>query len=161
MAHYDVVQRLAAVATTYDVKDGDTALVARGAFTSVTPRFTLVDEKDKELGTLAGNFNKTEFHIKDAAGKEVALVTFPSIALKKTLELEIGGKKYHADAGLLARVWDFKCADAAGKVAVEVKKPEGFTKVRDRFLVEAAEDVSREIAVLLTVAIHSRYFEMI
>lgn len=62
---------------------------------------------------------------------------------------------------MLALEYDFKCQDEKGAVAVEVKKREGLTKVRDRFSVESADDVPPEVAVLVTVAIHSRYFEMV
>ena len=93
--------------------------------------------------------------------KELASITFPSIALKKTLALTVDGRTYTADAGVLALEYDFKCQDEKGAVAVEVKKREGLTKVRDRFSVESADDVPPEVAVLVTVAIHSRYFEMV
>lgn len=164
MGQYEVVQRLAAVATTYDVREkgkDDVALTVRGAPMSLTPRFAILDGSDKELASLEGNFNKTAFHVLDADRKEVASVTFPSIAFKKTLVLKVGSETYTADAGVLALEYDFKCADSAGKVAIEVKKREGLTHVRDRFVVEAADSVPREVAVLVTVAIHSRYFEMI
>ncbi len=164
MTQYEVVQRLASVATTYDVHEGGgaaIAFVARGAPTSMTPKFTLVDDKDRELATLEGNFNKTKFHIRTADNKELARVSFPSVAFKKTLALTVGDRTFNADAGVLALEYDFKCVGADGQVGVEVKKPEGLTRVRDRFFVTAGEDMPREVAVLLAVAIHSRYFEMI
>lgn len=166
MDQYEIVQRLAAVATTYDVRPqgGDkVALVVKGAPMSLTPKFVVADPDDekKELASLEGNFNKTEFHVRDADKKELASVTFPSIALKKTMSLKVGDRTYTADAGVLALEYDFKCQDEKGTVAIEVKKREGLTHVRDRFVVEHAADVPREVAVLVTVAIHSRYFEMI
>ncbi len=164
MAHFEVVQRLAAVATTYDVREegkDDVALIVRGAPMSLTPKFVVTDAGEKELASLEGNFNKTEFHVLDPARKELASVTFPSVAFKKTLALKVGDKTYTADAGVLALEYDFKCADADGKVAIEVKKREGFTHVRDRFGVDTGDGMPREVAVLITVAIHSRYFEMI
>ncbi len=164
MAHFEVVQRLAALATTYDVREqGSDAvvLVARGAPMSLTPKFVVMDTNEKELASLEGNFNKTEFHVFDPQRKELASVTFPSIALKKTLALKVGDQSYTADAGVLGLEYDFKCADAKGVVAIEVKKREGFTHVRDRFVVETGDGMPREVAVLLTVAIHSRYFEMV
>ncbi len=165
MERFEVVQRLAAVATTYDVRVHGTepiVLVVRGAPMSLTPKFVITDPgEEKELASLQGNFNKTEFHVHDVEKKEVATVTFPSIALKKTLSLKVGDKTYTADAGVLAFEYDFKCQDAKGNVAIEVKKKEGLTHVRDRFVVECGADMPREVAVLITVAIHSRYFEMV
>lgn len=164
MAQYEVVQRLAAVATTYDVREpgkGDVILIARGAPMSLTPKFVVTDPSEKELASLEGNFNKTSFHVYDLSRKELASVTFPSVALKKTLSLKIGDRSYTADAGVLAFEYDFKCADDKGEVAIEVKKKEGLTHVRDRFVVETAEGIPVEVAVLITVAIHSRYFEMV
>jgi len=165
MDRYEVVQRLAAVATTYDVRTPGAEpvlLVVRGAPMSLTPKFVITDSgEEKELASLEGNFNKTEFHVRDAEKKEVASVTFPSIALKKTLSLKVGEKTFTADAGVLALEYDFKCQDEKGNVAIEVKKREGLTHVRDRFVVEHGPDMPREVAVLITVAIHSRYFEMV
>lgn len=164
MAQFEVVQRLAAFATTYDVRaDGkdEVTMIARGEATSLTPKFVLADASDKVLATLEGNLNKTAFHVLDPEKKELASITFPSIALKKTLALTVDGRTYTADAGVLALEYDFKCQDEKGAVAVEVKKREGLTKVRDRFSVESADDVPPAVAVLVTVAIHSRYFEMV
>ncbi len=163
--NYEVTQRLMALATTYDVREaGADAVVyeVHGAFTSPKPKFSLTDVKDKkEIASLAGNFNKTRFHVADADGKELASVEFPSIAIKKKLVLLLGDKTYSADAGILSRMYDFKCADAAGDVAVQIKKGEGPTKVRDHFVVEPGPNTPMEVAILLAIAIHSRYFEMI
>lgn len=68
MAQFEVVQRLAAFATTYDVRAGgkdEITMIARGEATSLTPKFVLADASDKVLATLEGNLNKTAFHVLD------------------------------------------------------------------------------------------------
>ena len=162
MAHFEVVQRLAAVSTIYDVREPgkeEVLLIARGASMALTPKFALMDANEKVIASLEGNFNKTEFHVLDAERKEIASVTFPSVALKKTLALKVGDRSYTADAGVLALEYDFKCADDKGVVAIEVKKR--IMNVRDQFTIETGEGIPREVGVLITVAIHSRYFEVV
>ena len=164
MTSYELTQRLMSVATYYDVREAGTEDVVyhvKAELMSPRPSCALWDEKaDKELARLKGNFNKTHFTI-EANGKELARVDFPTIAFKKKLALTIGDKQYHADAGVLSTLYNFSCTDADGNVAMSVRKKEGFTKVRDRFTVEPSELAPKEIALLVAVAIHTRYFEMI
>lgn len=164
MTSYELTQRLMSVATYYDVCEAgseEVILHVKAELLSARPSCALWDEKaDKELARLKGNFNKTHFVI-EASGKELAKVDFPTIAFKKKLALTIGDKQYHADAGVLSTLYNFSCADADGKVAMSVKKSEGLTKVRDRFVVEPSEIAPKEIALLVAVAIHTRYFELI
>jgi uncharacterized protein YxjI len=163
MTSYELTQRLMSVATYYDVRESGTEDVVfhvKAELMSPRPSCALLDKDENELARLRGNINKTHFTI-EANKKELARVDFPVIAFKKKLELTIGDKKYHADAGVLSTLYDFQCKDADGKVAMSVKKAEGFTKVRDRFVVEPGEIAPKEIALLVAVAIHTRYFEMI
>jgi len=162
---YEVTQRLMSVATYYDIRETGTDAVVmhvKGALMSPTPSSTLTEEASgKVLGSLRGNFNKTHFEVLDAESKRIAEVEFPVVAFKKTLTLKMAEKTYHADAGVLSSLYDFACMDADGAMVLRVKKPEGLTKVRDRFIVEPADGVAKEIGLLVAVAIHARYFELI
>ena len=164
MTSYELTQRLMSLATYYDVREAgkeDVVFHVKAELMSPRPSCALWDEKtNEEIAHLKGNFNKTSFVI-ESKGKELAKVEFPTIAFKKKLSLTVGDKQYHADAGVLSTLYNFSCVDADGKVAMSVKKKEGFTKVRDRFTVEPSELAPKEIALLVAVAIHTRYFEMI
>ena len=165
MATYEITQRLMSLATYYDVCESgsdDVIMHVKGEFMAPTPTLKLFDDKtEKQLASVHGNFNKTHFTVRDASDKTLAEIDFPWVAIKKKMRLKIGDKTYEADAGILSSLYDFACEDADGKAVLHVKKPEGLTKVRDRFIVEPTDVVAKEIALLTAVAIHSRYFEMI
>jgi hypothetical protein len=163
MSNFEVTQRLLSVASRYDVRtEGSETIVMtiKGTLMSATPNFSLLEGTEgKELGSLKGNFAKTKFQILDAAGKEQASIEFPSIALKKTLALQVGDKTFTADAGVFKDVFQCKSADSA--VVLEVAKKSGLTAVRDKFVVKVTDSITQEIGLLAAVAIHSRFFEMV
>jgi uncharacterized protein YxjI len=162
MPTFHVTQRLLSVATHYDIRaDGSDVVVmsVKGSFMSATPSFTLSEGTGgKELGSLKGNFAKTKYAISSKDGKELATIEFPAVAFKKTMTLVVAGKTYTAGGGVKDK---FTCVDSDGKVHIEVVKKEGITAVRDSFTVTFDESLPQEVGLLSTVAIHSRFFEMI
>lgn len=162
MPTFQVTQRLLSVATHYDIRaDGSDVVVmsVKGSFMSATPSFTLSEGSGgKELGTLKGNFAKTKYTIASADGKELATIEFPAVAFKKTMTLNMGGKILTSQGGMKDV---FRCSDESGKAALEVTKKEGLTAVRDSFTVTFDDAISQEVGLLATVAIHSRFFEMV
>jgi uncharacterized protein YxjI len=163
MASFEVTQRLLSVATRYDVRaEGSENIVmtVKGTLMSATPSFSLIEGTDgKALGSLKGNFAKTKFEILDVAGNGQASVVFPAVAFKKTLALRVGDATFTADAGVFKDV--FQCKSGSNDVVLEVAKKIGLAAVRDKFIVTIREPLSPEIGLLVTVAIHSRFFEMV
>jgi uncharacterized protein YxjI len=131
-------------------------MTIRGTLMSSTPKFSMVEGADgKELATLAGNFLKTKFQIKDADKEELGSLSFPAVAFKKTLVLTVGGRGYTADGGIMGGT--FRCVDNAGTVALEISKKVG---LRDKFEIAIKGKIPRDVGLLVAVAIHSRFFEM-
>jgi uncharacterized protein YxjI len=161
MPTYHVTQRLMSVATHYDIRlDGSDVVVmsVKGSFMSATPVFALTEfPNGTELGALKGNFAKTKYAISSKDGKEVATIEFPAVAFKKTLTLVTGGKTYSAGGAVRNR---FTCVDAAGKTLLEIDK-KALTAVRESFTVTFDDSLPQEVGLLSTVAIHSRFFEMV
>ncbi|MGH7282873.1 MAG: hypothetical protein ACRELY_15215 [Polyangiaceae bacterium] len=160
MPTFHVTQRLLSVATHYDIRaEGSDVVVmsVKGSFMSATPSFTLSEGSGgKELGTLKGNFAKTKYGITATDGKELATIEFPAVAFKKSMTLITGGKTYTSQGS-----WKsvFRCAEGEGKPVIEVTK--GLTAVRDSFSVTFDESIGQVVGLLSTVAIHSRFFEMV
>jgi len=163
MLSYQVTQRLMSVASYFDVRPERSDVVVmtvKGTLMTATPIFTLVEGTDgKDLGTLKGNFTKTKFQVYDQAGKEQASLEFPSIAIRKTLTMSIGGKPYSADSGLGMFNYSFRVVDPEGKLGLDLERESSV--LRDRFKLTAGEGVSTETAVLASIAIHARYFALI
>ncbi len=156
MSLFEITQRVMTIASEYEVKvgtDKEPSLVVKGTFLSTTPNLTLY-EKDTVVATLNGNMMKTKFVIA-SGGEEKAVVNFPAVSLRKTMTLTFAGRGYHAVSGGVSTEI-FQCADNEGKVVLELKKE---VSLRDRFKVDAREDLPREVAILTAVAIHSRYYE--
>lgn len=162
MPTFQVTQRLLSVATHYDIRAAGSDVVVmsvKGSFMSATPSFTLSEGVGgKELGTLKGNFAKTKYAIANAEGKGLANIEFPAVAFKKTMTLIIDGKTFTSQGGMKDV---FRCAGEDGKPIIEVSKKEEVTAVRDTFTVTFDDAVGQEIGLLATVAIHSRFFEMV
>jgi uncharacterized protein YxjI len=162
METFEVTQAVMTVGSTYQVSSpGATAVLmtVKGSLMSPTPKFQLVSGDDgPELATLTGNFIKTKFQVKGADSQELGNLSFPAIAFKKTLVLTVGGRGFTADGGLMGGA--FRCIDNDGKVGLEISygKAEAF---RDRFTVTIHDNVSKEVAILSSVAIHSRFFEFV
>ena len=157
-----VTQKLMAVSPQYEIAvDGDSAgqYNVKGEFMTASPQFQLFDKDSKLVGVLKGNVLKTKFRISDDKDTELATMNFNAIAFRKTFTMTVGGKGYHANAGVVGLVKDtFECKDNEGKVALSVSKEPG---IRDRFKVELKEerDVPFPVAVLAAIAIHSRFYE--
>jgi hypothetical protein len=155
---FEITQRLNALATIYDVRkggEGDPSMTVKGTFATATPKFDLFDNKDtKTIASLKGNVVKTRFQILSDKGAELATLNFAAVSLTKSLTMAIGGKGYHAKAGLLGGTFD--CADNDGNIVLSITKEEG---LRDKFKVELKGEISSEVALLAAVAIHSRFYE--
>ena len=157
-----VTQRLMAVSPQYEVAvDGESAVQynVKGELLTTSPTFQLFDKDSKLLGSLKGNVLKTKFRISDDKDSELATLNFNAIAFRKTFTMTVGGKGYHANAGVVGMVKDtFECKDNEGKVALLVSKEPG---IRDRFKVELKEEreVPFSVAVLAAIALHSRFYE--
>jgi len=162
MPTFHVTQRLLSVATHYDIRaEGSDVVVmsVKGSFMSATPSFTLSEgSAGKEMGTLKGNFAKTKYAVTSKDGKELANIEFPAVAFKKSMTLVTDGKTYKASGGVKD---SFMCVDSDDKVVLEVVKKEGITAVRDTFTVKFDDAMPQEVGLLSTVAIHSRFFEMV
>lgn len=160
MSNFDVTQRLMSVSTVYDIAkrgSGTVDMTAYGTFMAASQEFRLVQGTEgKELATLKGNFGKTKFQVIGEGEKELASLEFPSVAIKKTLKLNIGGKEYSADAGVFSGT--FRCADAQGNVALEIKKEGGLS---DKFSVNITDGIAPEVGLLAAVAIHCRFFALV
>jgi uncharacterized protein YxjI len=152
METFEVSQVVMTVGSTYQVRSPGTEKVlmtVKGSLMSPTPKFQLV--------VLTGNFIKTKLHLKGPEKQELGSLSFPAIAFKKTLVLTVGTRGFTADGGLMGNV--FRCVDNDGKVGIEIsKKTETF---RDRFTVAVHDGISKEVAILASVAIHSRFFEYV
>jgi uncharacterized protein YxjI len=158
-----VTQRLITVSAQYDVNvDGETPsplYTVKGEFMTTTPTLQLFDKEQKLVATLKGNVLKTKFQIRSDKNDELASINFSAISFRKTFTMTVGSKGYHANAGVVGVVKDiFECKDNAGNVALVVSKEPG---IRDRFKIDLREerDVPVEIAVLASVALHSRFYE--
>lgn len=155
---FEITQRLAALATMYDVRKGGEevpSMMVRGTFATATPKLDLIENKGNTiLASVKGNVVKTRFQIVNDKGTELATLNFAAVSLSKSLTMAIGGKGYHAKAGLLGGTFD--CVDNDGNVALSIVKQEG---LRDKFNVEIKGDIPCEVAVLAAVAIHSRFYE--
>jgi uncharacterized protein YxjI len=161
METFEVTQVVMTVGSTYQVRSPGSekvVLTVKGTLMSATPKFQLVTGDDgPELATLTGNFIKTKFHLKAADKSELGSLLFPAIAFKKTLVLTVGARGFTADGGLMGNV--FRCVDNDGKVGIEIsKKTETF---RDRFTVAVHDGIPKEVGILASVAIHSRFFEYV
>ncbi len=161
--HIEVTQRLVTVSAQYDVSvEGEQPsplFTVRGEFMTTTPTLQLFDKEGKQLATLKGNVLKTKFQIKSDKGEDLASLNFSAISFRKTFTMTVGTKGYHANAGVVGVVKDiFECKDNAGNIAVVVSKEPG---IRDRFKIDLREerDVPVEVAVLASVALHSRFYE--
>jgi len=160
METFDVTQVVMTVGSTYQVRtlgDDKISMTVKGTLMSPTPKFQLVTGEDgSELATLTGNFIKTKFQMRGAEKEELGNLSFPAIAFKKTLVLTVGGRGFTEDGGLMGGV--FRCIDNDGRVGIEITKKETF---RDRFNVSVYDGISKEVGILASVAIHSRFFEFV
>lgn len=159
METYEVKQALMSVGTVYHVrKPGteDVAYAVHGELMSTTPKFRLVPgEEGETLAQLTGNFLKTKYEV-SKGGKVIAGLVFPAVAFKKTLTLTIDGKHYEADGGVFKGV--FQCKGDDGKMVLEIAKT---MSIRDSFVVKPGDTLDFEIGLLVAVAIHSRFYEMV
>jgi hypothetical protein len=160
METYEVSQVVMTVGSTYHVKlvgSEEVLMTVKGTLLSSTPKFALVQGSDgPELATLVGNFIKTKFQILDPEKKNLGSLLFPAIAFKKTLVLTVNGRGYTADGGLMGGV--FACVDNEDQVALEISNKSRFV---DRFEITIKGAIPKEVGLLVAVAIHSRFFELV
>ena len=158
METYEVTQLLMAVSSIYQVRVPGTDEILntiRGELMTATPKYSMVKGTDgAEVATLTGNFIKTKFIMRGLSKEELGVVSFPAVALRKTLVLTVGGRGYTADGGIMSGV--FKCVDNEGTVAIEIEQK---LDIRHRFEIRIKQPIPKEVALLAAVAIHSRFFE--
>ena len=125
------------------------------------------DGKGEVVASLKPNFWGTRSTIYGGDGAELGFLAFRSplslsSSARKTFELHLGGaiyrSGYHVDdtAGRVSS-GTFRCADAAGELAVEITKE---LSLVHRFTVRFAPSVGRELSVLAAIAIDQRFFRM-
>lgn len=159
MTTFEVTQAFLNVGTAYHVRkprEHDVLFTVRGVLTSPSPKFRLVEgDNGKEVGVLTGNVVKTKYEINDGSRLLGSLV-FPAVAFKKTLTLTVGDDVYEADGGVSHGV--FQCKRSDGEVVLEIAKE---LSVRETFSVKMYDAVPFQVGLLLAVAIHSRFYEMV
>lgn len=157
MSSYEITQRLMSVASVYEVRVGSEeqpSLLVQGTFLASAPSLALL-QGERTIAKLQGNLLKTKFVISGPDGAELGVVNFPAVSVRKTMTLSYGGRGYHAVSGGVSTEI-FQCADNDGTIAIELRKR---ASLRDQFAVDAREEIPCEVAVLVAVAIHSRYYE--
>ncbi len=164
MEAYEVTQVLMTVGTVYHVRSSRTPgalFVIKGEMMASTPKFhmlahdgTEAESEAKSVADLSANFIKTKYevHADDAL---VSTVTFPAVAFKKTMTLQVGENAYEADGGVFKGAFRFKKED--GTVVLEIAKE---LSIRDTFLVKPSDAIPLPVAFLTAVAIHSRFYDM-
>jgi uncharacterized protein YxjI len=158
METYDVTQVLMAVRTFHEVRElgkPDVLITIKGELVTAAPKFTMREgTAGPELASLVGNMMKTRFSVMNTDQREVAQLVFPIVAFKKTLTLTVGERQFAADGGFFKG--QFTCAGPDG-VVLEIKKE---LSIRDKFTVTFKEPITKDVALLSAVAIHSRFFEL-
>lgn len=159
METYEVAQAFMQVGTVYEVKkpgSDEVLYVVRGEFMSATPKFHMVEGKEgPEKGLLQGDLLKTKYEI-SAGGKTLATINFPAVAVKNKLTLHLDGIEYPADGGFFKDV--FQCKGKDGDLVLEITKA---NSLKDKFTVKFDEKVPLPVAFLSSVAIHSRFFDVL
>ena len=163
MATIEITQKLMSMSAEYEVrkdKAEEPVQVVKGELMTTSPLLRLRDAKTKDLvATLKGNVLKTRFQIRSPKDEELALVNFSAVAFRKSFTMSVNGRGYHATGAVVAVVKDtFEVKDNDGKIALVIQKEPG---VRDRFLLETRDDaaVPPDIAVLVAISVHSRFYE--
>lgn len=164
----ELTQRLLSVGDTYEVRTpgaSDVQMTVRGKVLTLAPKLVMVKgDSDDELGTLTGNALNTSFTI-HLAGEAAASVTFPAVSLHSRLTLKTGGHEISAEASMFEK--RFACKDEAGTTVLEVEAlplkawEEGAPLGHGaKFAIRIPDGglLSPELAVLVGVAIHERYF---
>lgn len=159
MAMFEITQALMSVSTLFHARAqgaDDVVYTVRGDLVSPVPRFALIKgEEGDKVAALAGNFVKTKFDI-EVGGAVAATLTFPPVAFKKKFTLRVGDTEYAVDGGIFQGL--FQCKGGTGEVDLEIAKQFG---IRDSFIVKTTDKVADAIGLLATVAIHSRFYEMV
>ncbi len=155
MESFEVSRKMLSWGPTYEVRQpggADTLLTIKGAMTS---RKLVLHENGTgtETGAMAPNLLGTKWEMTTPKKETLAVLVFPAIALKKSFALQLGGKEYKADGGFLGL--GFKCNDLEGQPLLEVSWEPGWT---DKFLVQFAHPLTRDIAALVTAAIHQKFY---
>ena len=163
MQTYELTQKLLAIGPTYEVRPvADTTtqateepmLTIRGKLFSATPSLSIAQGTEGPvLGAMKGNFTRTKFECTEG-DRLVGSISFPMLALRKSFTLRANDKEYTADGGYLAG--EFVCKDDAGDVVMKITKQ---LSLRDKFRIEAAENIPAPLALLAAVAVDQRFFQ--
>ena len=157
METYEVTQKILSFGPTYQVRrpGSDEVLVTvKGKLLSMTPQLNMVEGTEgREVASMKANFLKTKFVITGPNKEEVGTLAFPLVALKKSFVLTLGRREFKADGGILAG--KFTANGASGPV-LEIAKE---LSLKDKFRVNVAEEIPREVALLAAVAIDQKFFE--
>jgi uncharacterized protein YxjI len=122
-------------------------------------------DKGAEVARLKGNFWNTSAKLSGADDRPLAHLAFPFplTSLKKQATLHVGDQAYRAvwqaDPMLEGKFSSgaFTWADDQGVVVMEIRKQASATP---QFTTQFAPRVAREVAILGTVAIHQRFFQL-
>ncbi len=163
MATLEITQRLMSVSAEYDVREAGSKVSiqrVKGELMTTSPLLRLRDAISKDLVlTLSGNVLKTRFQIRSPKDDELALINFSAVAFHKSFTMSVHGTGFHASADVVGIIKDiYDCRDNDGKVALRIQKEPG---VRDRFLLETKDEraISQDVAVLVAIAVHCRFYE--
>jgi uncharacterized protein YxjI len=161
MQTFELTQKILSLGPSYEVRPGDpgtqadVAVTIRGKLFSATPQLAMVQGTDgPQQGLMKGNFTRTKFECFDQNAQLVGSLAFPLLALKKSFTLKAGDKEYKADGGWLGG--EFTCKDDKGETVLVIKKE---LSLRDKFSIQASDDLPAQLALLAAVAIDQRFFQ--
>lgn len=158
MQTFEVTQKILSFGPTYEVRtagEDPPLATVRGKIVTLSPKLTMVEGAEGlPLAELTANFMKTKFVMKGPGGAEIATLTFPLIALKKSFTLTVGGAEYKAEGGIFGG--EFKCVDAQGNAVMVIAKQ---LSLRDKFAVSTNGVLPRDVALLAAVAIDQKLFQ--
>ncbi|MFI5297044.1 MAG: hypothetical protein ACHREM_03020 [Polyangiales bacterium] len=165
----EITQKLLSVADVYEVRRAgspELLMTVRGKVMTFSPNLTMIRGADgPELGALVGNALNSSFVLRVTGRDETSTLTFPTVSLKGRLTLQTGGREITGDGGVSDE--RFVCKAPGGAVVLEVAMlpvgawgagaPLGHAA---KFSVRTPEPeaLSPELATLVAVAIHQKYF---
>jgi uncharacterized protein YxjI len=156
MESFEVSKKLLSLGATYEVRPtGSEGLVAviKGALTSRKMTLHEGTADGPEIASISPNLFGTKWEIVDTKKTVLATITFPAIAIKKSFTIGLDGKEYKADGGFLAL--GFKCNDLENQSLLDVAWEPTWT---DKFVVQFAAPLTRDLACLAMAAIHQKYY---
>jgi len=158
MQTFEITQKVLSFGPTYQVRaqtSEDVLMTIKGKLLSASPKLTMVEGGEgAEMASMTGNFVKTKFTMHDTQQREIGLLSFPLMSLKKSFSLKVGDHEYKAEGGFFGGT--FKCTDPAGQTVLEISKQ---ASLRDKFAVTVNDPIPAEVALMAAVAIDQRFFE--